>query len=82
MKSSNSFHLSAHFVVDRFWNGNASVFSTLSKSNTAIEVFDKTDNPNGKPLFGQQDYAKGAGKLPENPTFIMADPEDIYKGDI
>lgn len=30
--------------------------------------------PNGKPLFGQRDYARGAGKLPENPTFIMADP--------
>ena len=31
-------------------------------------------DPNGKPLFGQRDYAKGAGKLPEDPTFIMADP--------
>ena len=31
-------------------------------------------DPNGKPLFGQRDYATGAGELPRNPTFIMADP--------
>jgi hypothetical protein len=31
-------------------------------------------DPNGKQLFGQRNYAKGAGKLPDNPAFIMADP--------
>jgi len=30
--------------------------------------------PNGKPIFGQRDYAKGKGKIPKTPTFIMADP--------
>jgi hypothetical protein len=31
-------------------------------------------NPDGKPLFGVQDFAKGEGKIPINPSFIMADP--------
>lgn len=28
----------------------------------------------GKPIFGERNYAKSSGKLPEKPTFIMADP--------
>jgi hypothetical protein len=31
-------------------------------------------DPNNKPIFGQRDYAKGKGKVPDNPSFIMADP--------
>jgi len=30
--------------------------------------------PDGKPLFGDRDYAKGNGAIPKNPSFIMADP--------
>ena len=30
--------------------------------------------PDGKPIFGDRNYAKSSGKLPEKPTFIMADP--------
>jgi len=30
--------------------------------------------PDGKPVFGERNYAKGSGKLPEKPTFVMADP--------
>lgn len=30
--------------------------------------------PDGKPVFGQRDYAKGKGKHQYKPTFIMADP--------
>jgi hypothetical protein len=31
-------------------------------------------DPTGKPIFGVRDYAKGNGKTPKNPSFIMADP--------
>jgi hypothetical protein len=30
--------------------------------------------PNGKAVFGQSDYGKGSGKLPDKPVLIMADP--------
>lgn len=30
--------------------------------------------PDGKPIFGERNYAKSSGRLPEKPTFIMADP--------
>ncbi len=30
--------------------------------------------PNGKTIFGERDYAKGKGKTPTNPSYIMADP--------
>lgn len=31
-------------------------------------------DPNQKPIFGQRNYAKGKGKLPEKPMLTMADP--------
>ena len=31
-------------------------------------------DPHGEPLFGDRDYSKGIGLLPENPTLIMGDP--------
>ncbi len=31
-------------------------------------------DPNQKPIFGQRNYSKGDGKLPEKPMLIMADP--------
>ena len=31
-------------------------------------------DPNNKPIFGQRDYAKGSGKLPNKPVLIMGDP--------
>ena len=31
-------------------------------------------DPDGKPIFGVRDYAKGKGTIPKNPSFIMADP--------
>ena len=30
--------------------------------------------PNNKPIFGQRDYAKGSGILPDKPILVMADP--------
>jgi len=30
--------------------------------------------PDGKPIFGERNYAKGSGILPGKPTYIMADP--------
>ena len=30
--------------------------------------------PDKKPIFGQRNYAKGKGKHPSKPTYIMADP--------
>ena len=31
-------------------------------------------DPNNKAIFGKRDYAKGKGTVPENPSFIMANP--------
>ena len=30
--------------------------------------------PNGEPIFGERNYAKGTGKVPDKPVFVMADP--------
>lgn len=30
--------------------------------------------PNNKPIFGQRDYAKGSGILPDKPVLVIADP--------
>ena len=31
-------------------------------------------NPNDKAIFGERDYAKGSGTIPNAPAFIMGDP--------
>ena len=48
--------------------------SADEKGNYSFTVSMYVLGPDGKPIFGERNYAKSSGKLPEKPTFIMADP--------
>lgn len=44
------------------------------EGNFSFSVSMNILGPDGKLVFGQRNYARGQGKLPEKATFIMADP--------
>ena len=48
--------------------------SPNSEGNYEFSVNFYLLGPDGKPIFGQRDYARGKGKYQSKPTFIMADP--------
>lgn len=55
----------------------AFLVSGMSPDNNGRYKFSvsfKLFGPDGKIIFGENGFAKGEGKLPENPSYIMADP--------
>lgn len=48
--------------------------SADEEGNYSFSVSMSVLGPDGKPIFGERNYATSSGKLPEKATFIMADP--------